>query len=218
MSSLRKFLKLVHGLRNAEHFGFYGYVVRLYTPYRALLAELTVVWDAFHVLFEKEDEIFKRNPKQEETGSIRSACEEMHSAFMLIKRTVEAASYDASPTVKAASEKLAFVLGNYVKLPSVAMNEASALAINLVQDLRLPANAPAVATLGLGTHIDRLEETNEAFQELYLERAKEQESLAEQGNMREIRPLVDKAFDAFAQTLESDHTMAQATGQTTKAA
>ncbi|MDR0750650.1 MAG: DUF6261 family protein [Tannerellaceae bacterium] len=218
MSSVKKFLRLVDKLRNAEHFGFYEYIVKAYTPYEPLFAELAGVWKAFHSLFTKENEIYKRNPRQWETASIRSAWLKTRSAFLLIKRTVEAASYDTDEAAKAASGKLAFVLGNYSRIPAVAMNEVSALVINLIQDLRQPATAAAAELLRLAPHIGRLEDANEAFRELYLTRAKEQEYLAIQGNMQEIRPQVDAAFARFAQTLDSAHTIARVTGQAAKAA
>ncbi|MDR1644833.1 MAG: DUF6261 family protein [Tannerellaceae bacterium] len=218
MNPFRKFAALVRRLRNAEHFGFYEYIVKFLTLHLAEIPEIKPLCDSFFARFQKEDEIFKHSLQAEETGPIRDLFILMRNEFMIIKRVVETAAYTDVQAEKVAAEKLSLVVKTYKKVPSAAMNEASALVINMIQDLRLSKNAASVATLGLSTHVDKMEEHNEAFRELYLARAQEIESLADMGNMREARPLTDESFNLVAYALGGDYVTAVASGNTARAA
>jgi hypothetical protein len=217
MTPVSKYSVLVRKLRNAEHFGFYGYNIDLVTPHLSSLAEIRSLWDAFYALFQKEDVIFKRSRQAEETETIRQAYTKARNEFIIIRRIVGTALYSDDADEKAAADKLKVMMNNYKRIPSVAMNEASSLIINMVQDLRLQKNAPAVAALSLDAHINKLEASNEAFRELFLARIQEQESLVEQGAMKEIRPQVDEAFGLFTYTLGGIYLAATAAGQTSRA-
>jgi hypothetical protein len=218
MTPFRKYIVLLHKLRNAEHFGFFEYNVDFIAARQSAIADIKPLWDAFHDLFTKEDTIFKRSQKAEETKPIREAHTKMKNTFMTIKRITEAASYTDDPVQKAAADRLDLVMKNYKQVPSAPMNEASALVINMVQDLLLPVNAPSVTALSLGTYVDKLDEYNSIFRELYFARAQERESLAEQGTMKEIRSRVDEAFALFTDTLGGIYTVALSSGQASKAA
>ncbi|MDR1644843.1 MAG: DUF6261 family protein [Tannerellaceae bacterium] len=200
MNYIKKYLSLVHKLRNSEHFDFYKYCVDLILPLIASIPALAPLFNIFYSLFQKEDEIFKRSRKAEETEFIHEAYMKMRNVFMFIKHIVEGASYSDDANEKAAAAKLGLVIENYKTIPSVAMNEASALVFNMVQDLRLQKNASAVTTLDLATQTDKLEEANDTFRELYFARAGEQETISGQGNMKEIRPQVEDSFDVVLNT------------------
>jgi hypothetical protein len=218
MSPVSKYTALVRKLRNAEHFGFYGYTVDLVTPHLSSLAEIRSLWDAFYALFQKEDVIFKRSRQSEDTEFIRRAYMKARNEFIIIRRIVGTALYSDDAAEKTAADKLTIVTNNYKHIPSVAMNEAGSLIINMVQDLRLPKYASAVATLALASHVDKLAAYNDEFRELFLARIQEQESLAEQGAMKEIRAQVDESFALFTYTLGGIYLAAQSAGQTARAA
>ncbi|MDR1644521.1 MAG: DUF6261 family protein [Tannerellaceae bacterium] len=217
MLTFRKTGHILHAMRNSEHFGFFEYIVTLCDARQDAFVEIKPLWKALRDLFVKENAIFKYQANAAETGFICKAYVDTYHVFMLIKRTVEAATYDTHPPTKAAAGKLKPILRNYRAVTSAAMNESSALVINLVQEMRSPRNAEAVNALGLAPFTDQLETNNEAFRSLYFARAREREALVAQGNMRHLRPQVNRAFSIFTQTLGSLYITAAINRQAAKA-
>ncbi|MDR1645059.1 MAG: DUF6261 family protein [Tannerellaceae bacterium] len=212
MNTIKKYGILIRRLRDAEHFDFFKYNTELINAHLPALEAIKPLCQSLCQLFAKEDKIFKRSRKAEETQLIRTTYRRTRNEFMIIKHTVTAAAYSNDPALKAVANTLEFVLRNFKTLPSTPMNETSALVAGLVQDLRQPKNAAAVAILQLSAQVGKLEASNETFRQLYAARAQEHEASAEQGNMRSIRPQVDKSFVLFTRTLAGLYATARATG------
>jgi hypothetical protein len=202
-------------MRNGDHFEFYREITKLVTSFEDNLGDLIRLWIILIQTFEKEDKIFKRNLKAPETEEANKIDRERMKVFQLIKLRVRATFYDIPPDEHADAVALDFLLKNYKEIPTATLTEASALIVNLVQDLRRPRYATHVATLGLTGTVDRLEAVNEAFEAIYVQREHNVGNALRQGNMKRIRPQVDKAFSHFIEGLEIFYNIARLNGNTT---
>ncbi|MDR1344311.1 MAG: DUF6261 family protein [Tannerellaceae bacterium] len=217
MTLIKAFASLLFRLRNNEHFTLMMNIVKFITEREVSLpAAIVPLWTALKKQFEKEDDIFKRSAMAVETKYIVEANRERGNNFMFIRRTVEAAAYSAEEELKDASVKLGEVMHNYRSIVSVAMNEVTALVYNMIEDLGKPRYSDAVKQLGLEDAIASLEASNNAFNDLYIERAERNETSGMQGTMRYIRPIVDKAFKAFADGVNTLHNADKLTGASDK--
>jgi hypothetical protein len=194
---------LMERLRNAEHFDFYENIVIYAESDESQLAEFRFTWNVFRQAFGLEDEIYKRNAKQEETKRLVRINKERRISFMALKRRIELAIYDKDPHVKEAGETLMQVVKNYRFSSRVPQTEASALMHNLVEDLKKAIYAAPVALAGAGPFISRLEADNAAFMSLYAERASNKETYKEEGSLFNARRQVDRAFLDLSQTINA---------------
>ncbi|MDR0748894.1 MAG: DUF6261 family protein, partial [Tannerellaceae bacterium] len=161
MTTIDNYSRLVARIRNGEHFQLYKEIIDLITLHIASLGVLLKPWAAFTNLFKQEDAIYKHSLKAEETAYIAEANQARRNAFLVIKQSVETAALKNNPSGKEAVRKVSFVLDNFKHIPAAAMVEMSALIYNMIQDLRLPACAPHVETLGLTADVNALEAANE---------------------------------------------------------
>lgn len=188
-------------LRNAEHFDFYDNIVDYILARILKPAGLLPFWNLLLQLFRKEDEIYKRYLKQEDTILVREAHETRKSAYMWLKRSVEANTYNVNASVKAAAESLMRILDNYSEAYGAPMNEFSAQVVNMIQDFRLPKYAAAVALVGVGDAIEQLKTANDAFMSLYSGRAYSYEEQKDEGSLVEARTQLDHEFVNFAEAV-----------------
>jgi hypothetical protein len=185
---------LLKKLRNAEHFFLFENIV-IGIPDGLTLAPLQAPWSSFLTSFGKEDEIYKRSAKQEETVLVQDAHEKRRTALTVVKRTVGLGLYSESLPVKEAATALDTLLNNYAAASTAPMNEVASLVINLLQDLAKPRHAAQVALVaGLSGAIDRLKRENDAFVSLYAERTLGEEETKNQGSLYEARLVTDQHF------------------------
>ncbi|MDR1343813.1 MAG: DUF6261 family protein [Tannerellaceae bacterium] len=202
MTIIKAFSSILFRLRNNEHFTLMFNVVKFVTEHEASLPMAVVpLWRAFIKEFERENDIFKRKAMALETKYIVEANRRRGDGFMFIHLMVKAASYSRDAAIREASAKLGEVLHNYKSIQSVAMNEVTALVYNLLKDLGGPRYSDAVKRLGLESAVDTLETANRDFNSLYIKRAQGREASAMQGTMRDVRPVVNKAFKRFTDAL-----------------
>jgi hypothetical protein len=194
MYKIKPSLSLTRKLRNAEHFDFYKNITNHIKTVQLKPASLLPISNTFLNAFEKEDVIYKRFLRQEETRLINEAHGKRKNAYMALKHVVEAASYSDTPQVKSAAGELERILTNYIAIGRSPMTEVSAMIVNLVQDMRLAKYAAAATLVGAEDAIDRLERDNEDFMTLYAGRAYSEESEKEEGSLVEVRRLVDREF------------------------
>jgi hypothetical protein len=209
MKKVNKFIRLVRRFRNSDHYEFYKEIIRFAMRYKEDMGELRKLLLAFEAAFQKEDKIFKRSIRSYETPEVGETNQKRLIVFRRIKLYVDAAHYDKNPAKQAAATALDFVLNNFKSIPTVTSTQASALIINMIQDLRLPKFATHVATLDLTDAVDDLEAANEAFETIYFEREQSQGNALLEGNMKYARPLTDKAGKNFAEGLNSFYLIAK---------
>jgi hypothetical protein len=184
-------------LRNAEHYDLFNNVVIRYRPGGLKPAAIAAIWNAFLQAFDKEDELYKRSAGREETIFIRDANEKRRVSFMAFKRLVEAAAYSETPAVKAAAESLLRVFDNYAQAYYAPMTEASALIVNMLQDINVKHSAQMALITGSADVFNRLERDNNAFMSLYAGRTYSGEEQKIEGNLRDARIETDKRFNAL---------------------
>ncbi|MDR1646148.1 MAG: DUF6261 family protein [Tannerellaceae bacterium] len=182
-------------LRNAEHFDMYEHIV-LHLAVKGLKPSAAVVaWNDFLLSFDKEDELYKRSAKQEETQQIKAVHEKRKTSYVVLRRIMELAAMSETPEVKEAGEALMHVMENYSKTYYAPMTEASALIFNLVQDMEKEKNAPKVALIhGAQDAIARLKRDNDAFMTLYAERTVNENDQKHDGRLVEARRQSDGKF------------------------
>jgi hypothetical protein len=187
----------VHNLRNAEHFQLHwsidGFLV-LRIPGIVLLA---TPWTAYHGAMEKEDAVYKRSQKLEETKEINLYDQKRDDAFKFLGKSIDYESRSLDPARKAAAERLTNLHSNYKGADKKALAENTALITNYLQDLDREENQTAVTLLGLAPVVETLRENNLAVEQLYDKRSESVNYLREEGNMQTERAKVDKAFEAL---------------------
>jgi hypothetical protein len=192
-------VSLLRRLRNAEHSDFYDRIVDRIVPLAASLGRLLPVWNSLHQCYAREDRIYKRNLRQEDnTRLINEANAKRHVSYMALKRTVDVGLYSADEATRKAAVSLTAVLDNFRGITSQPMTEISALIVNLIQDLKKESHAGAVALVGVGAVIERLQDDNAAFMTLYTERTELWGSAREEGSLLKARRQTDKALALFA--------------------
>jgi hypothetical protein len=167
------------------------------------ISDLSPRWNIFYNLFEQEDIIFKKSAKSSETKYIDEANRYRRDLFYMVKRRVSSAALSFDADDREAAERLTEIVDNYKAIGTATMVEVSALITNMVQDLNKPRYTDALTKLGLLAVAGKLEEANERFRELYLERAQNLETAEQAGTMKVIRPKVDKAFSMFTEGLDA---------------
>jgi hypothetical protein len=191
-------------LRNAEHFDLMDYVDTT-VPLTAINPSgLQPARNTFHLTFVKEDDIYKRAAKREETPHIVAAHEKRKGSYMGAKYLVEAASYSPVPSLREAANLLLGMMDNYKSVHNAPMNEASALYTNLVQDFNKTGHAAAMALIpSVGEAVSQLDADNEAFKAIYHARAQGEEEAKEEGSLREARKATDLAFTALTEGINA---------------
>lgn len=198
MNTIKSTLALAGKLRNAEHFDFYELIILKYGDGKTLRpAALQPLWTSFCQVFAREDDIYKRHLGQEITPLLDDAHKKRKNVYMKLKRTVEAASYDDTPALQAAAGELMRILDNYPRIPNAPLTEASAMIVNLVQDLVRPAHAAAMTLLGAAEIASRLSDDNKAFMTLYNERTLSEGEEKGEGSLAEARRQTDHEFNSL---------------------
>ncbi|MDR1644839.1 MAG: DUF6261 family protein [Tannerellaceae bacterium] len=218
MKAVEPKLSFISRLRNAEHFEMHEEINEGLKRLEQKLGNIFPLRSAYAALFGKEDMIYKRSAKAIETKYLNQVDKTRRSLYQMIKLRVDSASYSFDADEKDASVKLTEVIENYRNITAGSMVDVSALAYNLIQALRQSRYATAVATLDLGEAVDKMEEFNESFKALYIERAESYNAADNQGNMKYIRPRVDKALHAVIEGVDALYVAAKLSGQTALAA
>ncbi|MDR2119167.1 MAG: DUF6261 family protein [Tannerellaceae bacterium] len=191
-------------LRNAEHFDLFDTIVR-HAKSKGTMKPPGLVpsWTAFLQSFDKEDRIYKRAARREETVLINAAHEKRKNSYRALKYLVEAASFDETPGVKEAARVILRVMENYPALRA-PMNEASALFTNFIQDAEKTDHAAKIALItGAGNAIVSLKLHNDAFIDLYAGRSMAEGDDREEGTMGEARTDTDEKFVLLAEDINA---------------
>ncbi|MDR1357140.1 MAG: DUF6261 family protein [Tannerellaceae bacterium] len=190
-------------LRNNEHVGLFTNIDVVLEEKKAELPEIQPLQQGFHKLYKEEEEIYKRDAMAVETKFIADANQTRRDAFRVVGLVVEMAELGADPAAKDAAVLLREVLHNYRSVPLAPMNEVTPLIHNMIEDLHKPRYSTAVTTLKLGDAVDRLEQVNDDFNEIYAERSHSQEISGIEGKMRDIRRKVNKSFFNLSEGINS---------------
>ncbi|MDR2388288.1 MAG: DUF6261 family protein [Tannerellaceae bacterium] len=192
---------LTRRLRNAEHFDFFEIIDHHILPLTLKPAAIVPSWDNFHNAFLREDAIYKRFLRKENTRSINDSHKGRKKSYRALNLILEAGTYSNTPNVQTAAETLVRVMKNYPYINRSPMTEASAMIFNLIQDLKSAKYSPLVTLVGADTAVDRLRQDNDNFMALYADRAYEEEEEKDEGTLSEARKSVDIEFANLADAL-----------------
>ncbi|MDR1645159.1 MAG: DUF6261 family protein [Tannerellaceae bacterium] len=200
-------------LRNAEHFDMYKNIRDAIAARALKPLSLLTPWNAFDRSFAKEDVIYKRYFHKIETRHVTEAHENRRIRTMGLKRTLEAGTYNIDPLIKKAAEDLLEVMNNYADILRSPMTEVTAMIFNMIQDMELPKYAADSALVpGAAATIALLEQANNAFNELYLERTGKEEDMKTEGSLSGARRQTDfdggylfEAINTFYHANEMSH-------------
>lgn len=202
MTTIKSSRTLAKRLRNAEHFDFYDNIVNHLRDTTLKPAGLVPIWDAFVQSFEREDVIYKRYLRLEETRNVQEARDKRQKSLVALKLAVETGLYSDQPQVTEAAASLTKVIDNYAAATHSPMTETSAMIENMIQDLKLPQYAAAVAlVLGVSAAIDRLKEDNDAFMDVYFDRASLWEGERGEGSLFDARGQTDQSFARLSEAI-----------------
>jgi hypothetical protein len=185
---------LLTRIRNNEHVGLLLNIDAAIEKNINKLTEAQPLYQSFHVVYVEEEKIYKRDAMAVETKYITDAHQVRRDAIRAVKLAIETASLGDEEKIRNAAILLKEVLHNYRSATSVPMNEVTPLVHNMIEDFNKPRYATAVTTLNLDGAISKLEEKNNAFNTIYVERTHSREAFDIQGTMKEIRPKADKVL------------------------
>ncbi|MDR1644972.1 MAG: DUF6261 family protein [Tannerellaceae bacterium] len=201
MTLITSFLALVRRLRNAEHFDLFERFASFFRGKTLHPVSLAPFCVTFLQSFDKEDLIYKRYLRKEDTMFVKDQHEKRKVAYMSLKRTAELGAYSDNAQLVAASESIMRVINNYSDAYYAPMTEATAQILNMIQDLKLPKYASAITLLGASDAIERLNTENEAFKDLYTNRALEWEGEKSEGSLTNARTQTEQDFSRLAEAI-----------------
>ena len=114
--------------------------------------------------------------------------------FIFITKIIELMTCSIKEEEKAAAKRLSFVMKPFKRSHRKPYAHTSAEFTVFVQRFRKPENAEAVSLLKLGPELDRLDQMNEEFKDIYHERIMLEYKRHIAEKMKDIRPKTDDAF------------------------
>ena len=180
--------------RNSEHYEAHKELIANITP------EFTDAYGISHLrknwvdLFAREEESYNTNVAYENTPKIQELDRTRERQFIFICKIIELMTCSIKEEQKEAAKRLAFVIKPFKRSHRQPYACTSAEFTVFVQRLRKPENAEAVSLLKLGPELDRLDQMNEEFKDIYHERIMLEYKRHIAEKMKDIRPKTDDAF------------------------
>lgn len=180
--------------RNSEHYEAHKELIAIITP------EFTDAYGISHLrktwvdLFAREEESYNTNVSYENTPKIQELDRTRERQFIFISKIIELMTCSIKEEQKEAAKRLAFVIKPFKRSHRQPYVCTSAEFTVFVQRLRKPENAAAVSLLKLGPELDRLDQMNEEFKDIYHERIMLEYKRHIAEKMKDIRPKTDDAF------------------------
>ncbi|MDR1356692.1 MAG: DUF6261 family protein [Tannerellaceae bacterium] len=211
MDTLKNYRWIISHANNAEHFYLYN-SISAFIKGREMSEVIVPLWKRFALLFERENDVYKRSPKAVETKYVKAASALRRREYMSLRRGIESGLYSSDHDTLWAAGILSEILDKYKGVYRASMITAGALVRNMVGELFTERYYTPLVHLGLKPVAERLRKANEDFNAIYDERMQSNERASKKGGMADVRPLVDRAFREFVKVLESMHTSAVITG------
>ena len=161
------------------------------------------VTDDFNLKFTAFDAALKQARKTGYTEAIITADDVRDNVTIGFTLVIDGYTRFPDTTIADAATRLQNVLGKYgsgvARLPQ---REETATLTNIVTEMRSEAVAPYLDTVGLRSWVNKLDETNRAFEELYTHRT-EKEAEFITGLTRTERTNMQAAFEKLAQAIDA---------------
>ena len=188
-------------LRNAEHYQYHSEVNDLVLAATAESLNIPALFPAYQQHLQDEGTAINVILKSEFTDDLVEADNERDSIFRGFFDLVKSGTNHFNPDIKAASERIMFVLedaGNPNELP---FNEQTATISALVDKLRTE-NADDLTTTNASAWINEIEAKNSAFENLTRTRYT-REANKTTLRMKEVRLGVDKTYHKIVQLINA---------------
>jgi hypothetical protein len=193
-------LKLTN-LRNDAHFQFFTEFRDLFIDEKAAALGVKPLFDEWLNLFAREDEALKKIVKSEFTASIHEADEARDEIFTGMTDIIKGHLKHYDEKTRKAAGRLKILFDTYGKIDKKAINEQTAAATNILQELK-GQYAPDAAEAGLSGWVKELETRNNALETLIKERFDEAASKTDIV-VKDARAEVDKQYRAITERINA---------------
>ncbi|MDR3118849.1 MAG: DUF6261 family protein [Mediterranea sp.] len=192
-------------LHNGEHFEFEKILLDALTPSVAAGLNLMAQRNQLNQLHRKEGEVYLTNRAYEQTEELTRLDDLRGKEFRYIRRTVKFYLTAGSKTQQSAADEVAFMLQPYRHSLKKNYQDSTAELGKFVLDMSAAPYPAHIATLGLTGTLAGLKAGNDAFQALYIARAKEGLSRAGHKSIRQLRQQFDEVYRIVAGVLPAMH-------------
>lgn len=184
-------------MQNAEHFEFMTQTNELIPAETPVDLDVEVEYPVFKAALADEDRSFRIIAKSPLTQGIGQGDSERDGYLTGFGAQVKAALTHYDPEVADAAYRLKVLTDGYGRLASESYDRETAGIYNLVQDLRSAKYLPDVQKAGLETWVDKLEASNQAFDQMMKQRYSEQSEKDSITRLRAARLTTDEAYAAI---------------------
>ena len=188
-------------LRNAEHYQFHSEFNDLVVAATPGSLNISNLFAAFQQYLQDEGIAMNVIQKSEYTDDLVEADNERDSIFRGFYDLVKSGTNHFSPVIKAASERIMFVLEDAGNLNAMPFNEQTAMTSTLIEKLRTE-HAEDLVTTNSVAWMDELEIKNNAFEDLAKTRYSH-EAGKPNLRMKEVRLEVDAIFRKIVQLINA---------------
>jgi hypothetical protein len=193
-------------LKNAEQYQFHDSNM-LYIDKVLGIPQLVVPATVYKTKFKKEEVVYKRDYKFDETDEIAVRDRNRDAEFNYFGVTTNFASNHAIPAIAARAKVMARIHHNYNKARYLPLGENTAQITNFLNDVDTEENREAIDALGLRPVITSMRENNVAIAALSDQRTLTAQELREEGSMSEVRDEVDGAYEVLVNVINSVYTV-----------
>ena len=188
-------------LRNDTHFQFHTEFKDLAQKHNPQALKIKPQYEAYLLLYDKEDLALKKINKSLITEKIQNADKARDEIWGDLVETNTAALRHFDPEVREAAKQLKIVFDTYGNIARKPLNDQTSATYNIVQDLE-GKYAPDVAKVGLGPWLAELKARNIAFSDLMRERFDES-SLRVDIVLKKARVQLDGAYYAIIERINA---------------
>ncbi len=188
-------------LRNAEHYQYHTEVNDLVVAATAESLNISTLFSAYQQHLKNEGTAMNVILKSEFTDDLVDADNERDSTFRGFYDQVKSGTNHFNPDIKAASERIMFVLKDTGNLNELPFNEQTATTSALIDKLRTE-NADDLSTTNTSVWVDEIEAKNNAFENLAKTRYTKEAGKTSL-RMKEVRLDVDTIYRKMVQLVNA---------------
>jgi len=191
----------INHLRNDTHFQFHTEFRDLVWMHGAVTLKIKPQFDAYMLLYEREDIALKKIVKSAITAQIHEADKARDEIYIGMVGTNTYALKHFHPQVREAAVRLKIVFDTYGDVSNKSLIDETSAIYNLLQDLQ-GKYADDTVTVGIVYWVAELKSRNEAFEKLVKERFDETTARTDIV-LKDARAEVDAAYYAMCERLNA---------------
>jgi hypothetical protein len=179
-------------LRNDAHFQFHTEFRDIVATHGAEALKIKPQFDAYLLLYDREDEALKKIAKSALTAKIHDADAARDDTFMGLLDVCRGMCRHFTPAIREAALRIQVVLDTFGNVASKPLNEETSALYNLAQELQ-EKHAAALSATGMAQWVGELKSRNNAFEALVKERFDETAHKTDVV-LKEARKATDEAY------------------------